>query len=113
MDARWLLHGSLRCPLPGHYRAGLSFGQACSEDYSKEVFDRVRAAREAKQPTIPEGEHTREEQVICLLFRLACIYSSARANGEEVMALYRSITSREISQKSSDSRSMSQLSSLP
>ena len=58
-------------------------------DYSKEVFDRVRAARADKKSLIPEGEHTREEQLICLLFRLAFFYSSARAKGEEVMALYR------------------------
>jgi transcriptional regulator with XRE-family HTH domain len=102
VDARWLLAGDpQRRPFPDILspRPGKDSQQALyskdqqalySKDlYSKEVFDRVRAARQAKESPFPEGEHTREEQIICLLFRLLCIYSSARTNGEEVMALYR------------------------
>ena len=89
VDAGWLLHASpAGAPFPDLIAQDYLSAKP-SEDYSKEVFDRVRAAREAKQPTIPEGEHTREEQVVCILFRLAFFYSSARANGEEVMAVYR------------------------
>ena len=89
VDARWLLHASPAvAPFPDVIAQEYLSGPP-GEDYSKEVFDRVRAAREAKQSPIPEGVHTREEQIICLLFRLAFFYSSARANGEEVMALYR------------------------
>jgi transcriptional regulator with XRE-family HTH domain len=89
VDARWLLEGDPQMrPFPDVI-AQEYLSARPDEDYSKEVFDRVRAARQAKQSPIPEGEHTREEQIICLLFRLAFIYSSARANGEEAMALYR------------------------
>ena len=57
--------------------------------YSKEFFERVRAARLAKESPVSEGEHTREEEIICILFRLLFLYSSARKNGEELMAWYR------------------------
>jgi transcriptional regulator with XRE-family HTH domain len=90
VDARWLLRGDPAAPPPPDMMIAQEYlSGRPDKDYSKEVFERVRAAREDKQSPIREGEHTREEQIICLLFRLACFYSSARANGEEVMALYR------------------------
>jgi len=95
VDPRWLLDGDPRMPpyLAIAVRDYLSarrkqhrkgYEQA---SYSKEVFDQVRVMRLAKKS--PEGEHTREEQIICLLLRLLFIYSSTRSNGEEVMTLYR------------------------
>jgi transcriptional regulator with XRE-family HTH domain len=95
VDARWLLDGDPHFPpfmdiavreylSPRRKKDHKDFAEA---SYSKKVFDRVRAMRLAKE--FPEGEHTREEQIICLLFRLLFFYSSARSNGEEVMALYR------------------------
>jgi transcriptional regulator with XRE-family HTH domain len=83
VDTRWLLGGNPQTPpFPGDIAQD-------GKDYAKEVFERVRAAREDKKSPFPEGEHTREEQLMCLLFRFTFFYSSARANGEEVMALYR------------------------
>ena len=75
VDAHWLLDGDpqMRPFLDIAVREYLSPqpGKDYQEAYSKEVFDRVRAARLAKESPIPEGEHTLEEQIICLLFRLA------------------------------------------
>jgi transcriptional regulator with XRE-family HTH domain len=95
VDAHWLLDGNAQIPPYSDIVVREYFStrrKKHSKDfkeasYSKEFFDRVRAMRLAKES--PEGEHTREEQMICLLFRLLCIYESARVAGEDMMALYR------------------------
>jgi transcriptional regulator with XRE-family HTH domain len=94
VDAHWLLDGDPQMPPFLAITAREYLSAQLGEDYqqvlySKEVFDRIRAARLAKKSPIPEGEHTGEEQIICLLYQFLCSYSSARSNGEEGMILHR------------------------
>ena len=56
--------------------------------YTVDVYNRVRTARLAGQSPIPDGHHTRDEQLECALLRLFVIYCAARAMGEEAMMLH-------------------------
>ena len=75
VDARWLLDGDPQMPpfLDITAREHLSsdariIRRLLTRRKSSTVFGRRRLAKESP---IREGEHTREEQIICLLFRLA------------------------------------------
>ena len=63
-------------------------GNADAPLYTADVYNRVRTARLAGQSPVPDGHHTRDEQLECVLFRIFAIYCAARAKGEEAMMLH-------------------------
>ena len=95
---RWLLAGKTEIPpllefTTPEFEAGqadldVATGNANAPVFSVEVYNRVRAARLAGQSPIPDGHHTRDEQLQCDLFRFFCIYCAARAQGEDAMMLF-------------------------
>jgi hypothetical protein len=95
---RWLLAGNTGIPpllefSTPEFEAGqedldVATGNADAPLYTVDVYNRVRAARLAGQSPIPDGHHTRDEQLECVLFRLFTVYCAARAKGEEAMVLH-------------------------
>jgi transcriptional regulator with XRE-family HTH domain len=95
---RWLLAGKTEIPpllefTTPEFEAGqadldVATGNAEAPMFSIEVYNRVRAARLAGKSPIPDGHHTRDEQLACVLFRILCIYCAARARGEDPMTLF-------------------------
>jgi transcriptional regulator with XRE-family HTH domain len=95
---RWLLAGKTEIPpllefTTPEFEAGqedldIATGNADAPIFSIDVYNRVRAARLAGESPIPDGHHTRDEQLECFLFRIFCIYCAAQARGEGTMMMF-------------------------
>ena len=98
-STKWLLGGNTRIPplldistpefLAGQEHLDIATGNADAPLFTADVYRRVRAARLSGQSPTPDGHHSRDEQIICVLLRLLCIYCAARKRGEDAMALFR------------------------
>ena len=95
---RWLLAGNTEMPpflefTTPEFEAGqedldIATGNADAPLFTVDVYNRVRAARLAGQSPVPDGHHTRDEQLECVMLRLFAVYRAARAKGEEALLLH-------------------------
>jgi transcriptional regulator with XRE-family HTH domain len=95
---RWLLGGNTEIPAlleftTPEFEAGqedldVATGNADAPLYTVDVYNRARAARLSGQSPVPDGHHTFDEQLECVLFRFFAAYCAARGKGEQAMLLH-------------------------